>query len=325
MATTLASDFKLSDPVMQSGYVETLTQATDAFNGSSAGTIVMEAPQNKTGHYEREAFFKALTNGAVTRRDITSVSAVTPVKVEQTEIIRVKLNRKVGPIDLTLDAIRKIGSTVESISFAIGQQVAKAQLVEGLNSSLAALAAAIQNVGATMTYDGTASTLTHTNLVNGNALLGDRAGDIKCYVMHSKVYHDLMKQAIADKVTEVAGVTIMAGTVATLGRPVVVTDSASLLIDETTDKYLTLGLTPGAASLQMTEAMSLVNQLVTGNENLIQRFQGEYAMNLGLKGFTWDATNGGANPDATALGTGTNWDKVMQSIKDCAGVCIKSL
>jgi hypothetical protein len=325
MATSLASDFKLSDPVMQTGYVETLAQATDAFNGASAGTIIMEAPEQKAGHYERDAFFAALTNGAVSRRDITSVADATAVKLAQTEIARVKLNRKVGPIETTIDALRKIGSTVDVISYVIGQQVAKGQLVEGLNSALASLTAAISTVGATALYDGTAGTITHTALATMNALFGDRSNDIACYVMHSKVYHDLIKQAISDKVTEVAGITIREGTVATMGRPVIVTDSASLIIDLTTDQYVTLGLTRGAVSLQMTEPMQLVNQLITGQEQLIQRFQGEYAMNMGLKGFTWDVTNGGANPDATALGTGSNWDKVAASLKDIAGVAMKTL
>lgn len=325
MSTSLFSDFKISNEVLQAAYVETLAQATDAFNGASANTILMEAPMAKAGHYERDAFFQAMTNGAVSRRDITSVSAATAIAMTQAEIARVKLNRKVGPIELTLDSLRKIGSTVDVISYHIGQQVAKGQLVEGLNSALGAFAAAVTNVGATMLYDGTAATITHSALVDMNNLMGDRGGDIVCYVMHSKVYNDLVKQAISDKITDVAGVTIQAGSVATLGRPVVVTDSAGLFIDATVDKYLTLGLTRGAISLQMTESMSMVNELVTGLENLVHRFQGEYAMNLGLKGFTWDVTNGGANPDASALATGTNWDKVIANVKQCGGVALKTL
>jgi len=35
-------------------------------------------------------------------------------------------------------------------------------------------------------------------------------------------------------------------------------------------------------------------------------------------------THGGANPDATAIGTGSNWDKVATSNKDCAGVVLIS-
>jgi hypothetical protein len=325
MPTSVTSDFKLIDPIMQAGYTETLDQQTDVFNGASAGAIVMEAPAAKAGVYERNAFFQALTNGAVSRRDNTSTAAVAAAKLTQSEIVRVKLSRKVGPIETSLDALRKIGSSVEGISYVIGQQVAKAHIQEALNSAITALAAALQNQGATAVFDGSAATLNHAGLVTGNALFGDRAQEIACYVMHSKAYFDLTKQAIGDKVTEVAGAIINGAATATLGKPTIITDSPALIVGTGPNKYLTLGLVPGAVSLQMTEAMEMVNQLITGQEVLLQRFQGEYAFNLGLKGFTWDVANGGDNPAAAALGTGTNWDKVFTSLKDCAGVGIKTL
>jgi hypothetical protein len=65
----------------------------------------------------------------------------------------------------------------------------------------------------------------------------------------------------------------------------------------------------------------MVAQTVTGLENLVIRLQGEYAINVGLRGFTWDTTNGGINPTAAALATAGNWDQTAASIKDLAGVC----
>ena len=43
---------------------------------------------------------------------------------------------------------------------------------------------------------------------------------------------------------------------------------------------------------------------------------------VGVKGFQWDTGNGGVNPTDANVGTSTNWDKVLTSIKDCAGVRI---
>lgn len=326
MATSLVSDFKIIDPIMQSGYVETLAQASDAFNASSAGAIVMETPESKTGHYEREAFFQALTGGAVTRRDITSIAAATALKMTQAELIGVKCNRKVGPVESTLDALRKIGADVETLSFALGQQVAKGQLVDAINTTISALVGAILNqasVLANVTAVGN-GTMTHNNLVTGLATLGDRSNEVVALVMHSKAYHDLVGQAITDKVVEVAGTTIINGTVATLGRPVVLIDAPALLISGAPNNYVTLGLRRNAASVKMTEPMALLNQLVTGNEQLIQRFQGEYAYTLKLAGYQWDVTNGGINPDATAVALGTNWDLIATSLKDTAGMAIRS-
>ena len=63
---------------------------------------------------------------------------------------------------------------------------------------------------------------------------------------------------------------------------------------------------------------------VTGLENLVVRLQGEFAYNLGVKGFKWDTANGGANPSDAAVGTGTNWDAAVSSYKDYAGIVIQS-
>ena len=61
---------------------------------------------------------------------------------------------------------------------------------------------------------------------------------------------------------------------------------------------------------------------VTGLEQILIRMQGEYAYNLGLKGFTYDVANGGKNPVASALSTGSNWDVAYTSEKSRAGVVI---
>lgn len=326
MATSLVSDFKIIDPILQAGYVETLAQASDAFNAASASTLVMEAPESKTGHYEREAFFQAIAGGGVSRRDITSIAAAVAAKMTQGEFIGVKLNRKVGPVESTLDALRKIGADVETLSFALGAQVAKGQIVDALNSTIAALCGALSNTAAVLTNVSAigAGTMTHNHLVSGLATLGDRSSEVSAFVMHSKAYHDLVGQAITDKVVEVAGTTIIGGNVASLGRPVVLVDAPALLIAGAPNNYLTLGLRKGAASIKMTEPMALLNQLVTGNEQLIQRFQGEYAYTLKILGFQWDIANGGVNPDPTAIALGTNWDQVLTSVKDCAGMVIRS-
>ena len=73
------------------------------------------------------------------------------------------------------------------------------------------------------------------------------------------------------------------------------------------------------------EQAYVMNELLSGKESLVVRTQGEFAFNCGLKGCAWDVANGGVNPDATALGTSTNWDTVMDDIKDLPGVSIQTL
>lgn len=145
--------------------------------------------------------------------------------------------------------------------------------------------------------------------------------------MHSKVYFNLVKEQITQKIDGVANFNVQTGTPVTLNRPVIVTDSDSLKVTSgspaVTD-YYTLGLTSNGALCEVTETSDIVIDDVTGNEVLITRLQGEFAYNLGVKGFKYDVSSGGANPNASAVGTGTNWDQVVSDNKQLAGVVLKS-
>lgn len=119
------------------------------------------------------------------------------------------------------------------------------------------------------------------------------------------------------------------GTPVTLNRPVLVTDDPSLVIttgsgSTAVTTYQTLGLTNSGIVIEDTEGEYVSFQEVLGLEQILRRMQGEYAYNLGLKGFTWDVANGGKNPVASALATASNWDTAYVSEKDRAGVVIVS-
>src|SRR4051812_40191847 len=107
MSTGKASDFKIYQPQFFGGMTEVLMQNADVFNGVSRNAIRL-VPQKMIGDYEKESFFKELTN-LVSRRDTTSVSAATDQAMTQDEFVGVKLNRKIGPVAQTVDAWRKIG------------------------------------------------------------------------------------------------------------------------------------------------------------------------------------------------------------------------
>jgi hypothetical protein len=324
MAAGTKSDFKIYDEQFFGGMSETIEQNSNAFNAASNGTIVLQ-PERLLGDFEKESFIKSIS-GLVSRRNITSVSAATDIAVTQGENVAVKINRKIGPVAQTLDAFRKIGQSVDSqtLSFMLGEQVGKAIMTDYINSAVMGAKAALDNTAAVKhDYSGT-GTITHGQMVVGMAKFGDASSRLAAWVMHSKVYHDLMGQAITDKVFEVAGATIYSGSVATFGRPVVVIDAPALYYDTTVDVYWTLGLVPDAVVVRESEERTIENQIVTGLENLIVRMQGEYAFSLGIKGFAWDTTNGGVNPDDTALALGTNWDQTAADKKSLAGIIIKT-
>jgi hypothetical protein len=324
MAAGTKSNFKIYDEQFFGGMIEMIEQNANAFNAASNGTIVLQ-PERLIGDFEKESFVTTISN-LITRRDITSVSAATDLLVAQAEKAGVKINRKIGPVAQTLDAFRKIGETVspEVLSLMLGEQVGKAIAVDYINTAIIATRAALVNTAAVL-YDYSATgTISHSVLVSGMAKFGDKAGDLSCWVMHSKPYFNLIGQSLTDKIFEVAGAVIYSGSVPTFGRPTLVIDAPALYTAGTPDKYDTLCLVPGGVVVKESEERSIVNEVVTGLENLVVRMQGEYAFNLGIKGYTWDTTNGGANPTDGNIGTGSNWDKVATDNKSLAGIIVKT-
>ena len=318
MATGISTAFKIYEHEFNAGRLEYEAQNADAFNAASAGTIILRS-ESLEGNYSKESFFTN-TSGLVNRRDTTSVAAGTIVSLAQDEMISAKLKRY-SLVEQTLDSFKAIAKDPSELSFIVGQQLAKAELLEKLNSGLAAMIGALGNVGATAALDGTGGTIDHTKLAALMQLFGDRATELKAFVMHSKVAFDLLKQSIADKIVNVADQSIIAGSVQTFGRPIIISDSASLVNGST---YYTLALTGGAIDIVDSEARGLLSETVGGLKNLVGRIQTEYAYNLGLKGFKYLVASG-ANPDATAVALGTNWPKVATSVKDTGGVRLATL
>lgn len=319
------SDFKIYDDQYYSGQWEIVDQVIAAFNAASAGAIQLTS-EGIVGTYEKASFVQRIP-GLITRRNLSSVAQVNDIIMQMEEFINVKINRKVGPVAQTLDAWKKIGATPDEFSFALGKQVAEDKLKDQINTIIMALAAALQNQ-ATNYYDATGQstkTLTHNHLVNTMAKMGDASSSIVAWVMHSKPYHDLMGQAITDKIFGVANATIYAGNVATFNRPTVVIDAPGLFIpgNSQADTYLTLGLVQGAAGVKESEPESTILLPVTGYEQLFYRLQGEFSYNIGCRGFRWNTgMGGGANPTDAALATGSNWIKAATSHKHLGGAVL---
>lgn len=310
------SDFKIYDEQYFAGQYERVMQTLEIFNGASNGAIVLESKLVK-GDFEKKSFMKFIS-GLIARRDPTSVAAAADVKPTQGEFVGVKLNRRIGPASQTLDAWRKIGETPELFSFYLGRMVAEQKMQEMVNTAVRVIEAALQGQAALNVTS--AATMTHSDLVDAMALRGDRAQDIVAFVMHSKPYFDLVKQAITDKIFGVANVAVYAGTVATLGKPTVVIDSPALVDAGAPNTYNTLGLVPGAVTVKESELETLVlDGPLTGLENLIYRLQGEYAYNVEVLGFKYDTAQL-ANPNDATLGTAATWIKEATDDKALGGV-----
>jgi len=324
MATGTASDFTIVSEFFWAGLQEKVAQNIAAFNSASADTIRLSSKLLK-GNFAQTTVLDLIAD-LVSRRDTTSVSAVDDLKIEDGNLISVKINRKVGPVGQTIDAWRKLGKTKEDMSRALGQQVGDAQAQDWLNTGLIALETALESVAA-VNYDGTAAatkTINTPNLVAARALLGDAYMNIEAWVMRSEPYNELVsRQLVTEGVAldRVAGVAFTKGVPQTLGLPVLVTDSPALidLNGSATDTYTVLGLTKGALNVIQSEQSDMESAVITGFDNLIYRVQGESAFNIEVKGMQYvEAT--GANPTDATLGTTSSWAQVVSSMKSGPGV-----
>jgi hypothetical protein len=310
-AISLSSDFKVYEPEFNAGFHEQIYLNSNIFNGASRGAIQL-ITQVHPGHYYKEAYFKQVAS-LVTRQDITSTSAVDSKKLEQVEEIGVKLHRKVGPVQSTLKAWAMAGLETPEGSMMLGRQVgdavSKQMASDAIISVVAAVggqAALIKDVTGESTKTATISYLNDTRLK-----WGDQLTKLAVWLQHSKVFGDLVADGLAIELESVAGALVARGGVAALmGGGMVISDNTNLVNSGTPDTYNVIGLASGAALVKQSELQKIVIKMITGLEQLVVEIQGEYANTVSIEGFAWDVTNGGSNPNDTALATTTNWDKV---------------
>lgn len=325
--------------LVHGGLVETIVQETGVFNGNSQGAIQL-VTNRKRGDYAQESFWGLISN-LVSRRDPNSSAGAASLVVPKNEFISIKVNRKVGPIDQTLDSFRKLGNAeqLEVLSFILGQQIAQAMLVDQVNTALTAIAAALA-AQATNLVDvakgsgspTTGATLKTQHLIQALAKMGDAANRVVCWVMHSKQYYDLVQYQVGQPNNGgvVANTVMMQASPLTLNRPVLVTDSTGLQYTDvsaspiTTGAYRVLGLVQGAITVEDSEDELMYSDVITGLENIVVRLQGEFAYNLGCKGmkFNLGTSPMAINPTTAQLGTGSNWTKAVTNFKDLGGVVI---
>jgi hypothetical protein len=326
MAIGTASGFVIYQPQFWGGVIEKLQANTEVFNEASMNTIRLVTRSIK-GNYEQESFLKK-TAGLITRRDVDVMTTAADINLAHGEFVGVKVNRKIGPAAHSRDSFKKLGFDPKVFSFQLGEQVGVEIAADYANSAIMAVTASLQAVAA-LQYDATADTLktlNHAAIVKTMAKFGDKSSRLSALLMHSKPYFDLMGNSITDKIVNVADVTIVAGSVATFGKPVIIADLTSLYnLDASGNvaSYNVLMLTEGAVEVAESEDKDIVSQDITGLENLAIRIQGEHAYNLRVKGCAWDIANGGKNPSNTALALATNWDKIVADNKDMPGVLLK--
>lgn len=299
--------------------LETLDQMLVAFNQASNGAIVL-SPDGFVGDFMQESFFQTL---AAAQRRVDRYAANGAASVtELTELKNssVKVAGGFGPIRYEPSQMTWLERpTVQGIEVA-SRAFAEILLKDQLNTAIAALVAAI-TAQATATNDVSATLgISQAALNSAHAKFGDASQSLVAQVMQGTTWHKLVGQAIANSTN-----LFVAGNVRVvdiLGKVTVVTDAPALMQAGTPDKEIILSLVPGAALVS--DGRDIISNVQTSNgkERIETTIQTDYTFGLGLKGYTWDQTNGGKSPTDAELATGTNWDKTATSIKHTAGVAL---
>lgn len=320
----MAFDLVVFNRQVYTGMTETVDQYLDVFNAQSNNALMLAPSNSNMGDFALEASFKAIS-GLVRRRNAAASTAVTATNLQQLKKASVKVAAGTPPIVFEPGQYRWILEDPTRAAIVIGEQLAQAMLKDELNTAITALVAAI---GAQTALVNTVSTTATLAALTGTAgKFGDRMNSIAAWIVHSKVMTDLYQNALtnSNQLFRFGDVAIREDQ---FGRRFIITDSPALVKakaeGETADTYMTLGLVQQAALVEPNNDFDATMVDTTGKENIQRTYQAEWSYNLGLYGYTWNTTAGGASPTDTALGTSTNWTKVATSDKDTAGVMLKS-
>lgn len=301
---------------------EAESQMVDGIVSASRGAIIMTSGTN-AGDYSESAMYGRIP-GLLRFRDPYDNDPATDVKALAHIVDRsVKVAVGTHQVDLSPSLMTWIGRDPEEAGAVVGRQIAEDSMTQRLNTAIMSVVAACSQV-ADVTHDASSGVLTQEALLGGARKFGDRYQVIGCWLMTSKSAFDLWGQAIANQqnLFTFGTVNIKADP---FGRPLIITDSPKLIIDETPDKYWIAGLQAGAVAVVDNGDYFQNVSTVNGPSNIKRTLQAEWTFQLGLRGFAWDKANGGPAPLEADLATPANWDRYATSHKDLPGVLVKTL
>lgn len=297
--------------------IETLGQMIEKFNAASNGTILLNT-NAVDGDFLQESFFQSI-HAAQRRVDRYAAQAsASATDLTQLKNSSVKIGGGFGPIRFEPSQLTWLNKpTTEGIEVA-SRNFAEALLADQLNTAIAALCAAISNQ-ATATNDVSATLgISYSAMNDAHAKFGDSSSSLIAQVMNGTAYHKLIGANLTNTPQLFQAQNVLV--VDILGKPVVVTDAPALYVAGTPNKLRVLSLASGAAVVSNSADVISNIETSNGQTRIETTMQVDYSFVLGLKGYTWDTTNGGKSPTDAEIATGSNWDLTATNIKHTAGV-----
>lgn len=304
---------------------ELVAQQIELFNSATRGALILRNANN-TGDFNDSTFWQFL-NGAVRRRNAYGSGAVSAINMQMLVDSMVRVAAGTPPVNIPPVMFQWINMDPQAGAIQFAKQLAPQIMQDMLNTAVAALSAALRNVAAVNTDvsagSGGAELFTPSNVNTALGKFGDRRDAVVCWVVHSKPMTDYFGNAITNA-NELYRYETVAVTADPFGKVFVMSDIPALVVAGSPTDYINLGLVPGAALVERNDDYFQNMETTNGDENILRTIQAEWSYNLGIKGFTWDKTAGGKSPTTSALATGTNWDQTATSIKDLAGVVLRT-
>lgn len=311
------SNMQVFNDYIMPATIITLAQEIDKFNAASAGAITLST-EGMTGDFMRESFFASLASAQRRVDRYAAIGSATPVALSELVGSKVKIAGGFGPVTFEPSQLTWLQRPTQQGIAAASSAFAELLLQDQLNTAIAALVAAIENQAA-LTNDVSASAGMTYGAINGaHAKFGDMSARIAANVMTGSVAHKLVGDNLtnAERLFTAQNVTV----VDILGKAVVITDAPALYEAGATNLSKVLGLVQGAATVAGASDIITNVETSNGQTRIVTSFQADYSFTLGLKGYSWDETNGGKSPTDAEIATGTNWDKIAQFDKMTAGV-----
>jgi hypothetical protein len=346
MARSLPSDFfvpEVAARYARQAFKDKITLFQQALAGAAGSPIRMIPPgaAEFQGDRIKVPLFKRISS-LVTRRDLTSASAPSALKLDGDERHIPLLRRKVGPIQKSADVHKLNRFTAAEYSAEVGKQAGEemAKDVQGtifkaINGALGLTFNGTSHVldqyepYAKTNSDDDAGTIGNTMsiglIAKGKQVLGDSSEELKSIAMHSGAMLDLQVQLAQSGNNALAAAVARTGEIATVGLAPYIMDLAEFSSSNPSGSRTGSGSGTGTASNTQRRAYLMAPDAIelTFVENLMFTVEGpkadaeapyliilgNYDFGVGIIGAGWKAASA-ANPTDANLLDSTLWEDV---------------
>ena len=367
MARSLVSDFfikEVAERFFFSVFTDKLILLQMALGGMRGSPISVVPPGELSSHGERLVipFFKRISS-LVTRRDLTSSSAPSDLKLDGDTRGMVVIRRKVGPIAWSTDIFKTSHFDPVQFSAELGKQAGEEafkeiqdRIFDVIISSLSITIATVSHVKDF--FEPFNATLS-TNLVNNNTLslgvlnearqvLGDSMMELSSMVLRSEIGADLVEANLARDVDVIGGYSAVTGMSRTLGmgNPIMIDATALQTADPSGSRqgsgtgsvapdialsgtshtlFRTLLLGEGMARLTFPHNLEMMTEgPKLDAEAPYFRMLGTYDFAVHVNGIGYKAGSA-ANPTNAQLQDSTNFeDKTTGGSREVLGVIVET-